>query len=115
MRFKFTLLVGLLLSLPACAEFAHYSGIAIEQRRTMNDLQARTTMAATCDISIGAYFRELSDAERRYAALVCGGVFMDPPQGASPSSAPETGEPQQKLSPGYYSLAPLSWPHGHAI
>ena len=114
MRFKFTLLAGLLISLPACAEFAHYGGIAIEQRRTMNDLQARTTMVATCDISIGAYFRELSDAERRYAALVCGGVFVDVPQSATLPSLAETEKPQQKLRPGY-SLAPLSWPHGHAI
>jgi hypothetical protein len=89
MRFRIIFLVGLLISLPACAEFAHYGGIAVEQRRTMNDLQARTTMAATCDISIGAYFRELSDAERRYAALVCGGVFVDMPQSAASPATPE--------------------------
>ncbi len=41
----------------------------------MNDLQARATMAATCDIALGAYFRELSPIERRYAGLVCGGLF----------------------------------------
>jgi hypothetical protein len=40
----------------------------------MNDMQARATMAATCDIALGAYFRELSALERQYAALVCGGV-----------------------------------------
>lgn len=46
---------------------------AFEARRQINDMQARAIMAATCDISLGAYFRELSETERRYAALVCGG------------------------------------------
>jgi hypothetical protein len=61
--------------LPACAEIQTYGAAAIEQRRLMNDMQARSTMAATCDIALGAYFRELSPAERRYAALVCGGML----------------------------------------
>jgi hypothetical protein len=43
----------------------------------MNDMQARATMAATCDIALGTYFRELSPMERRYAGLVCGGIFPD--------------------------------------
>jgi hypothetical protein len=66
--------IGLLLLLPACAEVQSYGQTAIEQRRTMNDMQARATMAATCDIALGAYFRELSQLERQYVALVCGGV-----------------------------------------
>jgi hypothetical protein len=65
------LLLGLL---PACAEMQSYGSAAVEQRRTMNDMQARLTMAATCDIALGAYFRELSALERQYVALVCGGV-----------------------------------------
>ncbi len=48
---------------------------AIEAKRQINDMKARAIMAATCDISLGAYFRELSDVERKYAALVCGGQF----------------------------------------
>ena len=60
--------------LSACAEVQGYAAGAIEQRRTMNDMQARATMAATCDISLGAYFRELSALERHYAGLVCGGI-----------------------------------------
>ena len=63
------------LLLPACAEVQTFGATAVEQRRTMNDMQARLTMAATCDIALGAYFRELSDAERQYAGLICGGVF----------------------------------------
>ena len=54
-----------------------YGAAAIEQRRVMNDLQARATMAATCDIALGAYFRELSPMEQRYAGLVCGGIFPE--------------------------------------
>lgn len=48
----------------------------------MNDLQARATLAATCDIALGAYFRELSQLEREYAGLVCGGV---PPAAVRPA------------------------------
>jgi hypothetical protein len=60
--------------LGACAQLDAYGSIAVEQRRQMNDMQARLTMAATCDISVGAFYRELSALERRYAGLVCGGV-----------------------------------------
>jgi hypothetical protein len=31
-------------------------------------------MAALCDISLGAYLRELNELERTYAGLVCGDV-----------------------------------------
>ena len=68
-------LVPVLSLLAACTEVQTYGAAAIEQRRVMNDLQARATMAATCDISLGAYFRELSPMEQRYAGLVCGGMF----------------------------------------
>lgn len=64
--------------LGACSQVQTYGAIAIEQRRQMNDLQARATMAATCDISLGAYWRELSELERRWAGLVCGGVMPEP-------------------------------------
>ncbi len=68
-------LFPLFLTLAACAQ-VQQAGIAlIEQRRQMNDMEARAIMAATCDIALGAYFRELSDIERQYAALVCGGQF----------------------------------------
>ena len=70
-------LLSLLLVLGACSEVQTYGAAAVEQRRTMNDLQARATMAATCDISLGAYFRELSPMEQRYAGLVCGGIFPE--------------------------------------
>mgnify|MGYP001388259483 CR=1 FL=1 len=66
--------------LPACAEVRSFGQATIEQRRTMNDMQARATMAASCDISLGAYFRELSALERQYVGLVCGGVLPAPAQ-----------------------------------
>ena len=70
--------------LPACTDVQSFGQAAIEQRRTMNDMQARATMAASCDISLGAYFRELSALERQYVGLVCGGV---PPVPAEPGRA----------------------------
>lgn len=76
----------LLLVLPACAEVQTLGTGAIQQRRMMNDLQARFTMAATCDISLGSYFRELSELERHYVGLVCGGVL--PPLSGPPAAGP---------------------------
>ena len=79
-------LMPLFLTLAACAQ-VQQAGIAlIEKRRQMNDMEARAIMAATCDIALGAYFRELSDIERQYAALVCGGQF--PRRIPAPVSAP---------------------------
>ena len=75
--------------LASCAEVQTYGAAALEQRRTMNDLQARAIMAASCDISLGAYFRELSPIERRYVGLACGGAYPD--AGPSPDLAPWTG------------------------
>lgn len=74
----------------ACTEVQHYGAVAVEQRRTMNDIQARATMAATCDISLGAYFRELSPMEQRYAGLVCGGIFPEPAEPRLPVSAAQS-------------------------
>ncbi len=75
---------GLLVTLAGCAQVQSLGMAAIEQRRRMNDMQARATMAATCDIALGAYYRELSDVERQYAGLVCGGVY---PDGEAPSGS----------------------------
>lgn len=73
MTLRLLALIGLAF-LAACAGLPTYSAVAVQQRRAMNDLQARAAMAATCDISLGAYFRELSPTERRYAGLVCSGM-----------------------------------------
>ncbi len=73
---RFVMIAAITL-LSACTEVQTYGALAMEQRRTMNDIQARATMAATCDIALGAYFRELSPVEQRYAGLVCGGIFPE--------------------------------------
>ena len=70
MRAGIVLLPVLLLG--ACSDVEMLGATATEKRRTMNDMQARATMAAVCDISLGAYLRELNAVERRYAGLVCG-------------------------------------------
>lgn len=62
-----------------CASLDAYGALAIEKRRQINDAQARLMMAATCDIAVGSYFRELSDTERRFAGLVCGGQLPEVP------------------------------------
>jgi hypothetical protein len=70
-------LAGLLVLLPliaACSDVRMLGAAAAEQRRVMNDMQARAAMAAVCDMSLGAYLRALNAVERRYAGLVCGDV-----------------------------------------
>jgi hypothetical protein len=77
------LLLGLAvvaLAVPGCAELATYGASAAEHRRTMNDLQARLTMASMCDVSLGAYHRELNEAERQLVTEVCGGGGLDASQ-----------------------------------
>ncbi len=81
----------LLVLLPACTQVESFGAVAVQQRRMMNDLQARLTMAATCDISLGSYFRELSELERHYVGLVCGGVL--PPLSVSSMHAAPSSEP----------------------
>ena len=73
-----------MLLLAGCQTVQTWGAAAIERRRQMNDMQARATMAAVCDIALGAYFRELSEVERQYAGLVCGGQFPDAPAGEAP-------------------------------
>ena len=72
-------LAGLFALLPliaACSDVRMLGAAAAEKRRVMNDMQARATMAAVCDMSLGAYLRELNEVERRYAGLVCGDVMV---------------------------------------
>lgn len=70
-----TLLILALLALgmlAGCSDIQTLGATAAEQRRVMNDMQARATMAAVCDISLGAYLRELNDIERQLAGVACG-------------------------------------------
>ncbi|MEZ5864362.1 MAG: hypothetical protein R3D25_09985 [Geminicoccaceae bacterium] len=74
MRRELLVLMAGLPLLGACSDLQALGATAAEQRRVMNDMQARATMAALCDISLGAYLRELNQLERTYAGLVCGDV-----------------------------------------
>ena len=87
MRRPFLALLGPLFLLSACADIQALGSVAIENRRVMNDMQARTTMHATCDISVGAYYRELNANERRLAALICGGEMQASDMGIAPLSS----------------------------
>jgi hypothetical protein len=73
-----SLACSLLLLVAGCAQVQGYGVVALQHRRTVNDLQARATMAATRDIALGAHFRELSPVERQYPGLVCGGQHPEP-------------------------------------
>lgn len=56
-------LIGVAVLLPllaACSDVRLLGAAAAEKRRVMNDMQARATMAAVCDMSLGAYLRELN-------------------------------------------------------
>ncbi|MCB1971708.1 MAG: hypothetical protein R3D03_07190 [Geminicoccaceae bacterium] len=59
--------------LAGCNDVGVIGTAAMEKRRNMNDMQARATLAATCDIAVGAYFRALNEVEQRLTAIVCGG------------------------------------------
>ena len=106
MFYRVPLLAFALTVLAGCTDIAQFGAIAIENRRTMNDIQARATLSATCDISIGAYFRELNEVERRYTALVCGGVAEPLPALTTLNPAPAASQTFARgtLPPG--TLAP---------
>ena len=95
-------LFALLPLLAACSDVRMLGAAAVEQRRVLNDMQARATMAAVCDMSLGAYLRELNEVERRYAGLVCGDVLvMREPLPARLPERPDAASrlPEQLLTP----------------
>ncbi len=85
-RLSAALLAALLL-LPGCDTVRHWGEAGAAARREQNDLQARATMAATCDIAIASYLRELSPRERQGVALIC------------PPPAPAGGLPELLAAP----------------
>jgi hypothetical protein len=60
------------LALAGCTGLGEITG----QRRAMNDAQAEATLAATCDISIGAFYR-LALHEREAVRVLCGGTMPE--------------------------------------
>ncbi|MCB1883603.1 MAG: hypothetical protein KDG89_06345 [Geminicoccaceae bacterium] len=124
--------------LAACNNVVPLGMIAIEQRKAMNDLQARATLAASCDISLGAYYRALSESERRYVALACGAdgarqpaapppeppapvaatpapsrAAIEPAPKAAPPEEPST--PSARKAPLVQGFAPLPPPSGRDL
>lgn len=90
MRNPLLALAGLAL-LAACTEVQGYGATAVERRRIMNDLQARAAMTATCDISVGAYFRELSETERRHVETICAGPAASEAGTGEAAALPDSG------------------------
>lgn len=67
----------LALLLAGCADARAVGSAAIEHRRMMNDAQARGTVAAMCDLSIGSVYRLPYD-ERQAVLLLCGDRALVP-------------------------------------
>jgi hypothetical protein len=64
-----TMLALVLLS--GCATARNLGEAAAAARRQQNDLQARATMAAVCDIPVAAYHRALDARDRQAVDLIC--------------------------------------------
>lgn len=64
------LILALAAALSGCAQAQMVGATAIEHRRVMNDMQARATIAATCDIALGAWLR-LSPVEQAAVRDMC--------------------------------------------
>lgn len=76
------LALAAVIGLSACSAIPGYSAFevgvvglttkTVEDRRQANDLQAETTAAVACDISIGAYARMVEGNVKRGFGLICG-------------------------------------------
>lgn len=73
--------------LSGCDTIRHYGEAAAAARRQQNDLQARATVAAACDVALASYWRALGPRERQALYLLC-----------APASVIE-GLPQQLAAP----------------
>ena len=65
-------IIGALLILSGCAQATGALETGIAARKQFNDTKAKITLVATCDITIGSYYR-LSPSKRRAVAALCGG------------------------------------------
>jgi len=64
------------LGLTACTGALDFSHQAIEGKKQFNDGQADLYKQVPCDMTLGAYFRRLNDAERAAVDLLCGGNIL---------------------------------------
>jgi hypothetical protein len=46
----------------------------IEDRKAYNDKKATTIIAATCDVSIGAFYRLANTTQQKALAMLCSGL-----------------------------------------
>lgn len=76
-------LAGLLGLTTACDTISAGTGIAetkgvqaIENKKRVNDAQARFVLVAPCDMSVGAYHRVLNDVEQRAVDWLCEGDIV---------------------------------------
>ena len=60
----------ILLSLCSCAE---YTAASIEKKRQYSDTEAMVFQNAPCAMTVGAYWRTLSSAQRNAVNVLCGG------------------------------------------
>ena len=64
-------IVGVVGLLAGCSTVQAYGQRGIDERRNMNDLQARGTLAALCDISVGSMYRTMTLDEQGVVRRVC--------------------------------------------
>lgn len=61
----------LMMATAGCGRIEMLEGSVVDERRAANDLQARLTVAATCDLSIGSMLRELTGVQAQHAMALC--------------------------------------------
>lgn len=75
-------LAGLLLGaffLAGCTAAQHaVVALGVERVRQAKDAEARVLKVSVCAMSLGAYYRVNTDAERRALGLLCGGNWERP-------------------------------------
>ena len=71
MKCQAAILPALLLTLTSCQGVFDFTAQAIEEKRLVNDGQAKIYVQAPCDMSIGAYHRVLTDKQREAVDLFC--------------------------------------------
>lgn len=93
-------LAALLLAAPlaGCAavpDLDERVAVYAQRKADANDSAARLSLRLLCNTSVGAFYRELSDAQRRLVAEVCGGGEPVAPVPTPPAPA----EPPVEVDP----------------
>jgi hypothetical protein len=64
-------ILAIVVLLSSCAEGVAIGTTAVNYKREVNDLRARATMAALCDLSVGSSYRVLTPQARELQKLQC--------------------------------------------